>query len=54
MRGGTGVLEVIHGVAHGSILKPLLFLVFNNDLLQHIPHGKIILYAGDVQFLDPD
>ena len=43
-----------HGVVQGSILGPVLFLVFINDLAQSIPHGKLIMYADDAQFLDAD
>ena len=54
LRGGSSVRDVTHGVVHGSILGPVLFLVFTNDLTQHMPFGKIIMYADDAQFLDAD
>ena len=54
MRDGKSVLDVTHGVVQGSILGPILFLIFTNDLTQHVPYGKMILYADDAQFLDAD
>ena len=55
VRGGTGVtLPVTHGVVQGSILGPVLFLLFANDLPQHVPHGRLVMYADDAQFLDTD
>ena len=54
VRGGSCALEVTHGVVQGSILGPVLFLLFTNDLPQHIPHGRIVMYADDTQFLDAD
>ena len=55
VRGGTcAELPVTHGVIQGSILGPVLFLVFTNDLPQHVPHGKLVMYADDAQFLDTD
>ena len=55
VRGGSNVtLAVTHGVVQGSILGPVLFLIFTNDLPQHIPQGRIVMYADDTQFLDAD
>ena len=54
VRGGSHALNVTHGVVQGSILGPVLFLLFTNDLPQHISYGKIIMYVDDTQFLDAD
>ena len=54
IQGGTSVLSVSHGVVQGSILGPTLFLVLTTDLVNHIPFGKVIMYADDTQFLDAD
>ena len=32
----------------------MLFLIFTNDFASHITHGKVILYADDVQFIDSE
>ena len=51
---GSSHLSVTHGVIQGSILGPVLFLLFTNDLTQHLTQGKVVMYADDVQFLDAD
>ena len=55
VRGGSGSeLAVTNGVVQGSILGPVLFLLFTNDMPQHVPYGKLVMYADDAQFLDSD
>ena len=41
------VHEIYSGVPQGSILGPLLFLVFFNDITDVVNHSKVIKYADD-------
>jgi len=52
VRGGTTTLPVTDGVPEGSIIGPILFTLFTNDLPSHLSHGRLISYADDTQFLD--
>ena len=54
IRGGsTAALPLSHGVPQGSIVGPILFLIFVNDLSCFLRHGRLVSYADDTQILDP-
>ena len=36
------------GVPQGSILGPLMFIVFFNDVEDKIQHANVIIYADDI------
>jgi retron-type reverse transcriptase len=47
----SSMREVDIGVPQWSILGPLLFLLYINDLPSNIPYAKTVLYADDTNLL---
>ena len=54
VKGGSLSLPLSHGVPQGSLVGPILFSIFTNDLATYIPHGHLISYADDTQLFDSD
>ena len=40
-------LPITYGMAQGSILGPLLFLIFCNDIYLNTTYSKLILFVDD-------
>ena len=52
VRGGQLTLPLSCGVPQGSILCPILFILFTNDLNNFITHGHLLTYADDTTHID--
>jgi hypothetical protein len=44
-------MKVEHGVSHGSVLGPLLFLLYTKDVTGIVQGAKLVLFADDTNFL---
>ena len=49
--GNGATAAVTHGVVQGSLIGPVLYLLFTNDFASYISDAEIITYADDVQFM---
>jgi hypothetical protein len=43
--------EIKHGVPHGSIVGPLLFLLYINNLPVNNQGAKLVLFANNINLL---
>ena len=49
----SGHKTCISGIPQGSVLSPLLFITFINDLPDFLKNSPILLYADATKFLKP-
>ena len=52
VRHGEMTLPVASGVPQGSIIGPIIFILFTSDLPAHLTHGGLTSYADDTLHVD--
>lgn len=50
----SDVFDVRQGTPQGSVLGPLIFLLYVNDLPEHITDGSVFMYADDTSIVISD